>query len=141
MFDVLSDEALAVLVRHATDTTSPLIFSELRHAGGALARSQDSAIGNRQAAFYLQIGGRAFEPAGLAALEEALQRYKDDLQPYLSGGGYLNFMGGAEASRRLRDAYQEADYQRLLALKATYDPENLFRYSYQFAANPARVSS
>lgn len=140
IFNTLSDDALTVLTRHATDVSSPLIFSELRHAGGALARSQASAIGNRQASFYLQIGGRAFSPAGLAALEEAMQRYKNDLRPYLSGGGYLNFMGGPEASRRLGDAYQAQDYQRLLALKATYDPENLFRYSYQLTASrPAHV--
>lgn len=37
MLDDLSDEAVDVIVRHATDSTSPLTLNVLRHAGGAMA--------------------------------------------------------------------------------------------------------
>jgi FAD/FMN-containing dehydrogenase len=131
MFDELSDEAIAVLVRYATDVTSPLIFIELRHAGGALARGQANAIGNRDALFYVQIGGPLFAPDTGPAMASTIQRCKDDLQPYLRGGGYLNFLRGDEARHRVKDAYEPTAYERLRALKAQYDPDNLFRFSYQ----------
>ena len=41
-----------------------------------------------------------------------------------TGGGYLNFTPEAD---RVRDAYGEEKYERLVALKAKYDPDNLFR--------------
>jgi hypothetical protein len=134
MFNELSDEAIAVIVRYATDTSSPLVFSELRHVGGALARSQANAIGNRDAVFYLQLGGPIFVPDNLATVESVVQQYKVDLRPYLRGGVYLNFMRGDEARHRTRDAYEPIAYGRLIALKATYDPDNLFRFGYQLVA-------
>jgi FAD/FMN-containing dehydrogenase len=136
MLDDLSDDAIDVIVRYTTDAASPLIFSELRHAGGAVARvaPNANAVGNRDALLYLQINGLAFTPEIRAALEAYLPRYKDALRPYLRGGVYLNFMRGDEARGRVRDAYPPATYERLIALKAKYDPENVFRFSYQLVA-------
>ena len=59
MFDDLSDEAIEIIVRRATDSASPLAANELRHAGGAIARvdADANAIGNRDAQFYFQVGG------------------------------------------------------------------------------------
>jgi len=47
----------------------------------------------------------------------------------------MNFLGGAEARARTQDAYSEGTYRRLMAIKARYDPDNVFRYA--FAINPA----
>jgi FAD/FMN-containing dehydrogenase len=62
-------------------------------------------------------------------------RYKDDLHPYLRGSVYLNFMAGREARQRTKDAYLPKTYQRLLELKAKYDPDNIFRFSYQLVTD------
>jgi FAD/FMN-containing dehydrogenase len=45
----------------------------------------------------------------------------------------MNFMNGngSGARERIKEAYLPESYERLLALKAKYDPGNLFRYSYQ----------
>ena len=49
------------------------------------------------------------------------------MRPFSRGGSYLNFPGfGEEKEAMLRDAYGE-NYDRLAALKARYDPDNLFR--------------
>ena len=47
------------------------------------------------------------------------------MQPFASGGVYVNYLG-AEGADRVRAAYG-AKYDRLVALKQKYDPTNLFR--------------
>jgi len=73
-------------------------------------------------------------------MEPYLQKYKEALRPYIRGGVYLNFVSGGEANQRIKDAYLPESYERLVALKAKYDPDNLFRFSYQLLAEPANSS-
>jgi FAD/FMN-containing dehydrogenase len=133
MFARLSDEALDIITRHATNKASPLVFSELRHAGGAIARvaPDANAIGNRDVQYYFQVGGPLFAPNAKAAAIDYIRQYKADLKPHLHGGVFLNFNAGGEVYNRARDAYLPESYRRLLALKAKYDPDNRFRYGYQ----------
>jgi FAD/FMN-containing dehydrogenase len=141
MLDELSDEAMEIIVRRATDSASPLMVSELRHAGGAIsgAHAHPSATGNREAQFYLQMAGQTPTPEMRAAADAYIQDYKRELRPYLRGGVYLNFLRGAEAHARVRDAYSPESYQRLVALKAKYDPDNMFRFGYPLVeAEPAK---
>ncbi len=46
------------------------------------------------------------------------------MRPFSTGGAYLNFTPEAD---RVRDAYGAEKYERLVALKDKYDPDNLFR--------------
>jgi FAD/FMN-containing dehydrogenase len=48
------------------------------------------------------------------------------MDPSLTGGTYVNFIS-AEGPDRVRDAYSADTYERLRALKRSYDPGNLFR--------------
>jgi hypothetical protein len=132
MLTELSDAVIDIIVRYATNPASPVAFSEVRHAGGAIARgdANASAIGNRDATFYLQIGGLALTPELGRALDRYVPEYKAALQPYLHGGIYLNFAGGREASARVKDAYAPESYARLVKIKREVDPQNLFRYSF-----------
>jgi hypothetical protein len=47
------------------------------------------------------------------------------LEPHLERAVYVNMLGGDETSR-IREAYG-ANYERLAAIKAIYDPTNFFR--------------
>ena len=47
------------------------------------------------------------------------------MQPLASAAAYVNYLA-AEEQDRVKAAYG-ANYERLVALKATYDPTNLFR--------------
>jgi FAD/FMN-containing dehydrogenase len=136
MLDSLSDAAIDVIARYATDSASPFALNELRHAGGAISgvAADANAIGNRDVQLFFQIGGPVFSPEAHTAMLAYLPRYKEAMKPYLRGGVYLNFMKGREASARVKDAYRPESYERLLALKAKYDPDNLFRFSYQLVA-------
>ena len=56
------------------------------------------------------------------------------MRPYSTGAAYLNFTPEAN---RVRDAYGDATYARLVALKDTYDPANLFRLNQNIRPAPA----
>ncbi len=132
MFDELSDEAIDVLVRAMNVDPLPLAFAGIRHMGGAIARADRSsnAIGNRDALLVMELLGGTPTPEATEALMQYLAQVKAELRPYVSGGTYLNFMSDREAGEHTKDAYEAGVYERLMALKAKYDPDNMFRYSF-----------
>ncbi len=136
MFDDLSDEAIAIIVRRASDKSSPVVMHELRHAGGAISRvaADANAIGNRDAQFYFTLGGPLFPPNNKDTVAAAIRAYKAELQSSFRSGVYLNFMSAGEAGERVREAYGAGALDRLLTLKAKYDPDNTFRFAYPLTA-------
>jgi FAD/FMN-containing dehydrogenase len=50
----------------------------------------------------------------------------DAVHPFAAGAAYVNFMMDDEGQDRIRATYG-ANYERLAAIKARYDPANLFR--------------
>ena len=60
----------------------------------------------------------------------------DALRPFAAQGAYVNYMGGDEGADGLKAAYG-AKLVRLAALKAKFDPNNLFRMNQNIA--PASV--
>ena len=60
-----------------------------------------------------------------AELRDWTVAYHDALHPYSMGGAYVNMMMD-EGQERVRASYRD-HYDRLAAVKAVYDPENLFR--------------
>jgi hypothetical protein len=139
MLDNLSDDAIDIIVRYTTDNASPIMSSVLRHAGGAIARipADANAIGNRDATLYLMMGAAAPTPEVLATIKTYIRHYRAALQPHLKGGVWMNFMNGNgdDARERIKAAYLPETYERLLALKTKYDPDNMFRFSYQLGAD------
>ena len=133
--DRLSDAAIDVIVQHATDPRSPLSLSVVRHAGGAMARvpAEPSALRHRDTQLFLFMGGIASPSGAARALQDEVQRYRAAMQPHVQGGMWLNFMNGngQGAKARIQAAYGVEAHQRLLDLKATYDPTNTFRFSFQ----------
>jgi FAD/FMN-containing dehydrogenase len=47
------------------------------------------------------------------------------MRPFSTGATYLNFIGD-EGQDRIRAAYGDRNYERLCAIKAEYDPANVF---------------
>ncbi|TCO59739.1 FAD-binding oxidoreductase [Actinocrispum wychmicini] len=78
---------------------------EVRYWGGAIGRFEGPA-GHRGVPFSIAVDGAA-----------------ECLRPYATGGSFLNFLHDPHA---VETAYTAADYQRLRAVKAAYDPSNVF---------------
>lgn len=51
--------------------------------------------------------------------------YREDLRPYATGNSYLNFIGD-EGEARKRAAFGVRNHARLAAVKADWDPDNVF---------------
>lgn len=126
----LPDAAVDLIARYATLQAgpAPLVFIEVRHAGGAISRADPSisAFGHRDAELLLQAVGIAATPEMSSALADYTGRLKAELQPWLTGTVYMNFMEGVESVARVRDGFPAAKFARLAALKAKYDPTNRF---------------
>ncbi|MEV4225441.1 FAD-binding protein [Nonomuraea sp. NPDC049725] len=130
----LDDEAVAELVSFIDPSNSggPFPGIELRHLGGALNRppGRPHAVSTQGAAFHLWL--RMPAPAERAeaartAADEVLER----LRPWDTGAMLPGFLFDHDsAPERVRRAYTEANHQRLSTLKATYDPNQLFRINH-----------
>jgi FAD/FMN-containing dehydrogenase len=123
----LSDEAIDVLVEHNARSLQPWSFTIIFQLGGAVSRvSRDAtAFIERDAGFAININGVAEDAAHDIEVKAWARGTFDALTPHATGGVYVNFLGN-EGDERVRAAYGPA-YQRLEALKARYDPENVFR--------------
>jgi FAD/FMN-containing dehydrogenase len=121
----LSDAALdAIVERHATPEGAATI-TQLRVLGGAMGRvpSGATAFAHRDAPLLTAIIAHA---TGDLASTTA---WADAYHAELSGGAagvYSNFLAD-EGDARLREAYPDATYERLAAVKRRVDPANVFR--------------
>jgi hypothetical protein len=50
---------------------------------------------------------------------------------------YVNFLDSDDGTSRVREAYGDANHRRLIEVKATYDPENVFHHNKNIQPAPA----
>jgi FAD/FMN-containing dehydrogenase len=107
--------------------SAPMAVAQLRALGGAVSRvpADATAFAHREsrimvnvAAVYERPEERLVHESWVAGVATALRQ--DDT------GAYVGFLGD-EGEDRVRAAYPGATWDRLAAVKATYDPTNLFR--------------
>jgi FAD/FMN-containing dehydrogenase len=96
-------------------------------------------LGHRDARYLFHPITAWLDPADGEKMIAATRAFAAAMRPFSTGASYLNFTHEAD---RVRDAYGDATYARLVALKDTYDPANLFRLNQnirpsQPAAEPA----
>ena len=111
---------------------SPLGMVELRHSGGALARTgaDHGAIDTLPGEYLWFAGGLAADPAMIAANEAHMALLDAVVSPY-QAGFYLNFTEESGESSRF---FPEETYERLQAVKGEYDPDGLFQANHQIGA-------
>jgi FAD/FMN-containing dehydrogenase len=88
-----------------------------------------TAFGNRQATHAITLdavwrSGEGFgrpDTAWAKGFFAALGRFRE--------GVYVNFLGGDEDPDRVREAYGDSVYKRLVDVKNAYDPDNVFHHN------------
>jgi FAD/FMN-containing dehydrogenase len=128
--DTVDRNVAATIVEYLQTSDAAMRVAQLRVLGGAMARVpvEATAFAHRRsrvmvnlAAFYTGPEDRTVRQAWVADFAAALNQG--------DSGVYVNFLGD-EGEARVRQAYPGSTWQRLAAIKARYDPTNLFRLNH-----------
>ncbi len=127
--DEFTDDAIEVITTHFPKKQSPMSIMPVFALGGAYAAVAEDAVafgGSRETRYVVSISAGAMDADTLAAEREWVRSFWSALVPHASGvGSYVNFMSEHEENR-VRAAYGPAKYDRLAAIKAKWDPDNVF---------------
>ena len=109
--------------------------TDIHQMGGAFDRVPEdaTAVGRRDAPYILNVWGVWNDPADDASEMAWVRDFWSAMQPHARGGHYVNFLGAEdslEARTQLREIYAPGIYDRLVALKDSWDPTNLFRLNH-----------
>jgi FAD/FMN-containing dehydrogenase len=131
------DTALDVLGEHLAGITSPLSDLKLTALGGAAGRvpAGATAFAHRDAPYVLNINARWPLGDGPDAHIAWARDLWAAMRAYSAGGPYVNFLND-EGADRVRAAYGETTYRRLVAVKNAYDADNLFRVNQNIPPDP-----
>ena len=129
--DFTEETAKALVEAIGEPAQSPNLIIQMRHLGGAIGHRDESAavVGDRRRAKYLlftlgiPVGPNT--PEAMAAHSESVYA---QIAPWIMSRGPLNFLGEQDVSADfIREVFGEEGYRRLVEVKKTVDPQNLFR--------------
>jgi FAD/FMN-containing dehydrogenase len=127
--DDLTDEAIEVVAAAGGRKRSALSFMPIIRLDGAFTdvADEDTAFGGRRRPCYVvNIGAHSFDLEEITADRLWVRETWDALRPLANdAGGYVNFMTEQDVER-VRASYGAAKFDRLAAIKAEYDPGNVF---------------
>jgi FAD/FMN-containing dehydrogenase len=127
LMDTIDRSVAQTIVERLRASDASLRVAQLRVLGGAVARvpADATAYAHRAsrimvnvAAFYDGLDDKPRREQWVTELTAALHQGDD--------GAYVNFLD-AEGPERVRAAYPGSTWDRLVAIKRRYDPDNLFR--------------
>jgi len=124
----LPDRAIDVHLQYAMEAPSELSLMHLYPIDGAVHRvgKHDTPWNCRDGNWSMVIAAIAPDPAKSAQLKRWGRAYWEAVNPFTTGGGYVNFMMDDEGDTRIKATYGD-NFERLVAVKRKYDPNNLFR--------------
>ena len=124
----LPDEAIDAFVSTRPENMPPMTQAVLFRHAGAVSRvpAGTTAAGHRDAAYMFHPIACWMDPLETQRYVEWVYAGSAAMEPYMTGGVYLNFTG-EEGEDRVREGYEPDTWARLVALKDKYDPDNVFR--------------
>jgi hypothetical protein len=122
----ISDDAIAVHAEWGARMPTWKSTMHLYPIDGAVhdVGADETAFAYRDANWSGVIAGVDPDPASAPALRDWCVGYWEAQHPHSAGGAYVNFMMD-EGQERVQATYGP-HYERLAAIKAQYDPDNLF---------------
>lgn len=130
----LTHDAIAAHVEHGRRTPNISSSMHLHPINGAAHRvgADETAFGHRDKNFSPVVVGIWTDPSEDEANIRWVKDYYAAIHPHSGGeGGYVNFMSGDDGHRA--EANYGVNHERLRAVKATYDPDNLFHVNQNVA--------
>jgi len=126
-FKELGPEVSAQHLKFGSNIPTPLSQMHLYPISGAASRvgAEETPWAYRDAKYAGVYVGVDPDPKNVTKITNWCKDYYNALHPYSSGGAYSNFMMD-EGQDRVNASYKH-NYDRLVKIKNTYDPENLFR--------------
>jgi FAD/FMN-containing dehydrogenase len=127
--DRLEDAAIDEIAPRATDRPSDRSLVSVWYMGAATGRvpKDATAFGDRSFRWMLSIDAAWAKPEDDALNLSWARGFWSDMQHHSNGRGYLNFAGLPEDGDGMARGTFGPNYPRLAAIKAKYDPTNLFR--------------
>ena len=121
-FDALDDDVLEVLLRRAGEQRWVGTGTDVHHMGGAFAAVPEDAtpFPARSSRFWLNVYGAWPDPADDERLTAWVRGFAHEMEPFSTGGLYVNFLGrdeGADRRKAARAVYGSAELARLVALE------------------------
>lgn len=130
-FDEMTDGLIDYMVDLFSDPSYPLNFFGLGYiGGGAWGRVPEDAmaVSHRSARYDSNFRALFREKDRVEEVKRAIDELVGGLKPYALGTVSLNYMA-YEGESRVRKAFSEGKWERLVAIKEEHDPHNLFRYN------------
>ena len=133
----LTDPSIETLVEHASKKASPMSLAVLQQMHGAAGR-----VGATDTAFVHRYDHYNFLPVASWEAPEGSEKnirwareFWGAMQPFVEDDCYANDLGEVELENvidetgedRVKAAYGDETYERLVKLKNAYDPTNFFR--------------
>jgi len=128
--DDLIEGTVASFAAVTSDHSAILI--EAPHGAVRRVPDTETAFGHRLAAYNASALAIWEDPRDADRHVTWARAYADALGPYASGG-YVNYLGDDASPSDVAAAYGPSRYRRLAALKAEFDPTNMFRFNQNIA--------
>jgi FAD/FMN-containing dehydrogenase len=128
--DAIDQHAAETILEYLRNSDAPIRVAQLRVLGGAMARvpADAAAFAHRGSRIMVNLAsfyqGPDDQPVRQAWLDEFAAALQQGDQ-----GAYVGFLGD-EGQGRVHQAYPAATWERLAAVKARYDPTNLFHHNH-----------
>jgi hypothetical protein len=120
----LPDDAISTFVDVAgPESGTPLLLAELRHLGGALRRRAENggALEKLDEEFVMQGVGMLMDPTMAGAINGALDKLADAMNPWAAERGYFNY---AERPSDVDALLPAETCKRLAQVKRSWDPDD-----------------
>ncbi|MDQ6672338.1 MAG: FAD-binding oxidoreductase [Chloroflexota bacterium] len=132
------DVLLDFVARNPSPATTGVGLQQMHGAASRVATSA-TAFAHRAEQYDCLILAQWPDPEKSAENIEWTRAFSKALEPFLTGGVYVNDLG-EEGVDRVRAAYG-TNYERLVELKNRYDPTNIFRVNHNIGPNSSAQST